>query len=353
LFKNRVCAAPIFFFFFSSNSLKGAPRRNKTGDAQLLKFVLSSPVKEQSDFTFVFESGNARDGVQEVVARLVAAAPTTAAAPPPALPPVSTAPKKAPYENPSVRAVREAGNAGGEARRRAAALAGDLELRSLHDELVKSGVVSEDEFWALRSAELDKQRADVMAQNPGPPAMLVGEVRPTLVKPGEVHYRLTAAMIRQIFDENPTVRRAYQDNVPHKRSEEEFWREYLQSRFVEAAGPRVVKSSMAGDIFALAEAEMEAERRAQLQEQHKKQVQDVNSMLLQTGLDLREGEGESSVAIDADCLEPASAASVNAAAAAEALASRFNKHSQLVLERAGLGIASNEAEDYGLHVKQV
>jgi hypothetical protein len=313
----------------------------------LLKFVVSAPVKDQADFTFVFENAADRDGVQDVVGKLVVIAPlavvssaSSAASSSAALaPPV--APVRRQYESAPVRAVREASHAGGEARRRAAALAGDMDVKTLYEELVKTGVVAEEEFWALRDAEMDKQRADVLAQNPGPPAMLVGEVRLTLVKPGELHYRLTAAMIRQIFAENVAVRRAYEDNVPHKRSEEEFWREYLQSRYVEAAGPRVIKSTTAGDIFAVAEADMEAERRQQA-----RQLPAPVAM----SLDLRDAEGENVQALDADCLEPSSVAAVGVAATAEALVTRFNRHSQLVLERAGNGAENDAPEEYGLRL---
>jgi transcription initiation factor TFIIH subunit 1 len=286
--------------------LKGAPRRNKTGDAHILKVVLTAPVKDQADFNFVFETAADRDGVQEVVARLVVMAvpvAATAVAAPPAPAEASAAPKR--YESAASRHVREAGAAGGEARRRAAALAGDAELRAVHTELVRGGVVGEEEFWALRAAELEQQRAGVAAQQEsGMPSALVGDVRPVLVRPGEVHYRLTAPVIRQIFAERPAVRRAYQDNVPHRRSEEEFWREYLQSRYVEAAGPRstsgVAASVTAGDIFAQAEAELEAERARQ---------QPAVQALLATAVDVRTGEGEPE-APDLDCEEPATVSAV-------------------------------------------
>ena len=306
--------------------LKGAPRRNKTGEAHLLKFVLTAPIKSQADFNFVFEAAADRDGVQEVVAKLVVMAPIAQA--PAAAAAAAPEPQPKQYESAASRHVREAEAAGGEARRRAAALAGDAELRTVHAELVGGGLVGEEEFWALRAAELEQQRAGVAAQQEaGPPSALVGDVRPVLVRPGELHYRLTAPMIRQIFAERPAVRRAYQDNVPHRRSEEEFWREYLQSRYVEAAGPRgarAASSATAGDIFALAESELEAERARQ----------PAVRALLSTSVDVRTGEGEAEAA-DLDCEEPTTVAAGQTQAAAEALVARLNRHGMLVLEPAG------------------
>ena len=115
----------------------------------------------------------------------------------------------------------------------------------------ESGAVTEDDFWAERqslvdretAAAVEKKRSDfVLAQD------AIQQIHPQARKAmssgdddggggGGATYkvRLTAANIALIFKMYPTVRRAYDDKVPHELTERQFWTEYLRSVYVERA----------------------------------------------------------------------------------------------------------------------
>jgi transcription initiation factor TFIIH subunit 1 len=300
--------------------LKGAPKRNKSEELFLLKFVPQEEVKGQSEFTFVFGSAAERDGLLEVVSQLLqnGTGSSSAAEHHPAPAPAAVKPGR--FEGKAAKTIREAGVASAEARRRATALAGDVELRQVYKELVESKILGEEEFWEMRKGELDRQ--NTKSKERGLPSELVSDVRPSLVRPGEVHYRLTADAIRQIFSETPAVRRAYEDNVPHLRSEQDFWKEYLQSRYV--AGSRTQQVTV-GDIFAEAEAHLEEE-----EQQERKQV-DVLASRMELDFDLREGEGEIEGLGPEDANEPVSLG--QEAALTAQIAAKFNAHGAKVLEQ--------------------
>jgi hypothetical protein len=45
---------------------------------------------------------------------------------------------------------------------------------------------------------------------------------------------ITPQLVHDIFDEFPVVAKAYNDNVPNKLSEAEFWKRYFQSKLFNA-----------------------------------------------------------------------------------------------------------------------
>lgn len=156
--------------------LKGNPRRNKGGEQCLLKFVLKQAVKELTDFTFNFTAPSKvtdRDSVLEVVTQLLNSVEKSELKAKeekeqPAVDPLAKRKK----ETRTQKAVREAeqGLSGGDVRRKATALAGDPALRALYDELVKPGVISEEEFWHNRQSDLDKYKAATSSLVTGNPS---------------------------------------------------------------------------------------------------------------------------------------------------------------------------------------
>ena len=329
--------------------LKGGPKRNVGGDRCLLRFGLKQKVKDQSDFTFEFTQASKdtdRDSVLELVNELIKSSEKKAQeVPKEKTVVVDPMEKRKMKETRGQKAVREAGEglSGGDVRARATALAGDPALRSLYNELVKTGVISEEEFWHNRQSDLDKYKAATSSTVTGNPSnhcfvvsllcsffahtvvsfavQIIADVKPALVRPGEVHYRLTAATIRQIFAENPAVKRAYDDNVPHKKTEEEFWKAYLQSKYVESASNKP-KHSVVGDIFAKAEADLEKEEKESIK---------ANTQI-SFDLDMRNGEGEYDVNYE-DAEEPAQLQSVGLSANVESVIDKFNSHSASVLAK--------------------
>ncbi|KAJ8522454.1 hypothetical protein ONZ45_g965 [Pleurotus djamor] len=111
-------------------------------------------------------------------------------------------------------------------------LVSDPELAALHRELVISGQISEAEFWDGREHLLLAQ-ASFENQKKGKSGQLV-DPRPETVEGGEIKIRITPQLVHDIFDEYPVVAKAYNDNVPEKLSEEEFWRRYFQSKLFNA-----------------------------------------------------------------------------------------------------------------------
>ncbi|TFL01569.1 hypothetical protein BDV98DRAFT_612465 [Pterulicium gracile] len=117
-------------------------------------------------------------------------------------------------------------------RLRRVVLMANPDLLGLHRELVMSGQISEAEFWDGREHMLLAQAA-MEGQQKGKPGQIV-DPRPEAVEGGEVRIRITPQLVHDIFDEYPVVAKAYNDNVPHKLTEEEFWKRYFQSKLFNA-----------------------------------------------------------------------------------------------------------------------
>eukprot|EP01087_Luapelamoeba_hula_P024350 TRINITY_DN9235_c0_g2_i1.p1 TRINITY_DN9235_c0_g2~~TRINITY_DN9235_c0_g2_i1.p1 ORF type:complete len:816 (-),score=173.23 TRINITY_DN9235_c0_g2_i1:86-2533(-) len=181
---------------------------------------------------------------------------TSRANKPPTVPkPAVTTPANAP---PAKRRRLERGDSVGrlsveEAKQRAALLAGNLELNSLFEKLVGSGVVTEEEFWETRKHMLQSEAHAATQQRKGMPSELLADVRPVMETCNAVHYRLTPTIIHQIFLEYPAVKKAYDEWVPDKLTEQQFWTKYFQSQYfhrdrVKASQAR--ESTESGDVNA-------------------------------------------------------------------------------------------------------
>ncbi|KAI0645641.1 hypothetical protein C8Q79DRAFT_910952 [Trametes meyenii] len=110
-------------------------------------------------------------------------------------------------------------------------LLGTPELAQLHREMVMGGHITENEFWEGREHLLLAQAA-AESQKRGKPGQLV-DPRPQSVD-GEVKIVITPQLVHDIFEEFPIVAKAYNDNVPNKLSEAEFWSRYFQSKLFNA-----------------------------------------------------------------------------------------------------------------------
>ncbi|VDC06943.1 unnamed protein product [Peniophora sp. CBMAI 1063] len=101
------------------------------------------------------------------------------------------------------------------------------DLGALHKELVMSGQITEAEFWEGREHLLIAQAAED-AQKKGRPGALV-DPRPTLQN-GEMKIVISPQLISDLFEEFPVLRTAFDENVPSKLKEDEFWERYFQSK---------------------------------------------------------------------------------------------------------------------------
>jgi transcription initiation factor TFIIH subunit 1 len=109
----------------------------------------------------------------------------------------------------------------------------DKTLANLHREFVVSGKITEEEFWEPRGHLLrDLLLSD--DQKRGKTSVLLTDTRvePGMTESGSrtAKITLTSELIHQIFVQYPHIHKAYQDNVPDKISEKEFWTRYFTHR---------------------------------------------------------------------------------------------------------------------------
>lgn len=113
---------------------------------------------------------------------------------------------------------------------RASALADDEELARNMEQFVTTGVLTEEEFWDAHREELQKAEARAAER-----AQQVGAGMPRRAhvamqsRTGGLQVIMTSVLELQIFEDDPAVERAFQDQVPHKKSREKFWQDYWAS----------------------------------------------------------------------------------------------------------------------------
>ncbi|PHZ12085.1 uncharacterized protein RHIMIDRAFT_313605 [Rhizopus microsporus ATCC 52813] len=119
---------------------------------------------------------------------------------------------------------------------RKALLMSSRELQTLHKELVVVGKsVDEEEFWASPYVKRIRQKLKKDAisregKQKGKSSRMV-ELKPGQQEGSDVKYTLTSQIIHNIFTEFPSVKRAYDANVPDKMTEQAFWKRFLASEF--------------------------------------------------------------------------------------------------------------------------
>lgn len=117
-----------------------------------------------------------------------------------------------------------------ELKHRAAALASQPLLKRQHMEMVDSGLISEEDFWAGRrdvlATEANKRQKRVKTSE-----LLTDLAAQT--GPGDkvVKYNLNAEIIHQIFVQYPIVYQTYKAQVPDRMSESEFWGLFFKSKY--------------------------------------------------------------------------------------------------------------------------
>ncbi|KAI8921401.1 hypothetical protein DFJ77DRAFT_162385 [Powellomyces hirtus] len=108
------------------------------------------------------------------------------------------------------------------------------DLRALHGQLVVTGIVSEDDFWASRQHFLEYQKFQ-KHQRKGPSGSIV-DVRPTDSEGVDMKFRFTDDVVASILTQFPPVNRAYEDNVPTKITKQEFFRRFVESKYYQRRG---------------------------------------------------------------------------------------------------------------------
>ncbi|KAG1440338.1 hypothetical protein G6F56_011964 [Rhizopus delemar] len=115
-------------------------------------------------------------------------------------------------------------------------LTSSRELQTLHKELVVVGKsVDEEDFWASPYVKrirqkLKKDAVSREGKQKGKSSRMV-ELKPGQQEGTDIKYTLTSQVIHSIFTEFPSVKRAYDTNVPDKMTEQVFWKRFLASEF--------------------------------------------------------------------------------------------------------------------------
>lgn len=108
-------------------------------------------------------------------------------------------------------------------------LARERELAALHKDLVLGGILSEVEFWESRKYLLESEMFK-NSQKKGISSSSLSSFQ-TTAQGSDLTLKLDSAQIRQIFLEYPSVKRAYEDNVPHKMESQKFWSNFVVSKY--------------------------------------------------------------------------------------------------------------------------
>jgi hypothetical protein len=125
----------------------------------------------------------------------------------------------------------KASTAPAESRRRTKVLAADPKLAQRYTELVKGGVITEQEFWTQKECRTRINAERWKGQKTGESNALMADLRSSSSSSQMISYSLNAKQIHSIFVQYPAVHRAFQDKVPNELTEKEFWLKYVQSRF--------------------------------------------------------------------------------------------------------------------------
>lgn len=92
--------------------------------------------------------------------------------------------------------------------------------------------MSEAEFWESRRFLIENEmwRSE---QRKGVPSYSISDLKTTAIdnETADMKLTLTPVQITQIFKEHPSVKRAYEDNVPMKMNEQKFWGNFVVSKY--------------------------------------------------------------------------------------------------------------------------
>lgn len=103
------------------------------------------------------------------------------------------------------------------------------QLLQLYKDLVPTQVVTSEEFWKLYSKELNKR--NIKKQEIGVSGSFLADIKPVADGCNGFKYNLTPDIIESIFKTYPAVKKKYQETVPEKMEESEFWGKFFQSHY--------------------------------------------------------------------------------------------------------------------------
>ncbi|XP_013414327.1 general transcription factor IIH subunit 1 [Lingula anatina] len=192
----------------------------------------------------------------------------------------------------------------------------DPELFQLYKDLVVSGVISADEFWASKQGQ-NQQVSNTSAkvnQDVGVSPAFLADIKPQADGCNGLRYNLTADIVESIFRTYPAVKMKHAENVPDKISENDFWTRFFQSHYFHR--DRINISNK--DLFSECAKKDEEDIQQEIQEKINDPLLDLTQMA-----DSTLGEGYGSTRDDTQIATNPSNLS---------LIRRFNHHSTMVLK---------------------
>ncbi|KAK9829781.1 hypothetical protein WJX72_007879 [[Myrmecia] bisecta] len=230
---------------------------------------------------------------------------------------------------------------GPDAARKQALLTEHKDLGAVYQQLVLSGLLTEAEFWASRMHLLRAgPPGGTRQQRSGISSAMLAAGQPTADgRVDRVTFQLTPDIMRQIFMEKPHVQRAYQDNVPHKLTEKEFFQRYFKHQLVKQMEQRRQAAGGAPAHSAEDEDELFSQRQGdaeQLQREASARIKRVDptvNVAADTYDALGEGFG----------LPGKESGASTQQAAPNSLFQDLNRHGAVVLDGAGDVLLANQA----------
>lgn len=123
----------------------------------------------------------------------------------------------------------------------------DKNLRNLFTQAVINFKLSPNMFWSTR-LNLLRTFALTLSQHRGPYNVL-STIKPVATSDNQVNVNVTRTIINEIFDTYPIVKKAFDELVPAKFQEGEFWSRFFNSKlFRRLRGDKINNSNERGDM---------------------------------------------------------------------------------------------------------
>jgi len=212
-------------------------------------------------------------------------------------------------------------------------LQSDNGLRESYIQLVESGVVTANEFWATRQSMLQKEKQNMVnsTQKVGIPSTFLGT-------PGiqfnesdnQIHFKLNSDNIRQIFIKYPKIAKEYKEKVPLQVTEQEFWKEVLKADYIRnlLLSPRIKQEAHVSKKRKVSVSEKEQQMEQEAQREDPKELQQ-KLKFIDPSVNLTTDEGTEQ---EEEIIEHSVRSKNKQHDKTQLLIREFNRHSALVLE---------------------
>lgn len=234
-------------------------------------------------------------------------------------------------------------------------------LLSLYKELVVTGILSSEEFWArpefsqaksigsstaasskekdqsvppqwVSSTGISRNLVPERPQVAGVPSCLLSDIKPEMDGANSIRYNLTKESIDAIFRAYPAVRQRHRELVPDKLTEAEFWNKFFQSHYYHRDRAVINKD----DVFS--DCDVVDEKMLHNEFMRCKRMRMLSHLDFDSLEDHKLGEG---YGLELPSLPQTPSSSKQKGSTNQLLIHRFNKHSNLILRSQAKYSASN------------